>query len=481
MGHGVPHAPAQMLHQRLLGAGAVVEGDGVVQDGPVPGLGDVGVGAGHQPQGVVVEAAAHVAVAPLGEGLVLVIGGPVGELDRGDVDDPLPGPVRAHVDEPQQVLAAVPEAHAPPGARLVEAGGAAHVEGDHALILVPGVDHGLQLPVPALQAVDAQQLLPVVPQLRQGLLRPPGGGEFFHHAVGVVLADHAGGEEFRLPGIPAVAQHEKEAPLLPGGQGHVQGKARHGRAAVGQKIAGPPVHHRLRGGEGAELSQKGVPVRVVSGDVPVDAVPGVVVPALPVLGGVVEDVPLPLHLAGVQVPLEVGGVVHGVPQAPLHRRGEPEGFLPVRLVFQHRPLDLAGLPDGHEEGQLDGQAVPGGLKDGVAHAVTAAVAVQRGVGGMEGGAPQAAVRLLDVEETSAHVRRNAVVAVAQQALELGVPVEAVAARGVADEGKELLAAQVVDPGQGGGGGLDDVLPPPVVEKAELHGAFPPQNCDRRIS
>ena len=47
-----------MLHQRLLGAGAVVEGDGVVQDGPVPGLGNVGVGAGHQPQGVVVEEAA---------------------------------------------------------------------------------------------------------------------------------------------------------------------------------------------------------------------------------------------------------------------------------------------------------------------------------------------------------------------------------------------------------------------------------------
>ena len=65
-----------------------------VQDGEVAGLPDVGRGAGDEPQGIVVEAGAYVRVAPLVQGLVLVIGAAVGELDGGDVQDTLPGTFR---------------------------------------------------------------------------------------------------------------------------------------------------------------------------------------------------------------------------------------------------------------------------------------------------------------------------------------------------------------------------------------------------
>ena len=43
---------------------------------------------------------------------------------------------------------------------------------------------------------------------------------------------------------------------------------------------------------------------------------------------------------------------------------------------------------------------------------------------------------------------------------------------VADQGKEVLAAEIVDPGQGSFGRGDDILPRFVVKMAEFH-SFPP--------
>ena len=86
------------------------------------------------------------------------------------------------------------------------------------------------------------------------------------------------------------------------------------------------------------------------------------------------------------------------------------------------------------------KTILGGLKHGIAHAVAAAVAVQRGIHRMEGGAPGGLAGFLYIEKSSADIRGHAVVAVTQKPLELGIPVEAVAAGGVADQGEELLTA-----------------------------------------
>lgn len=90
---------------------ALAEG-GLVQNGPVARLAEVGVRSGNEPQRVVVKAAAHSQVALLGQGLVLVIGAAVGELGGGNVQDAFPRPLGDHVDEAQQVLTGVTEAHA---------------------------------------------------------------------------------------------------------------------------------------------------------------------------------------------------------------------------------------------------------------------------------------------------------------------------------------------------------------------------------
>jgi len=165
----------------------------VVQNGEVSRLLHIGAHGTHQPQGVVVEAAADVVVAPLGQGLILMIGGAVGELDGGNVQNPLPGTLGDNVHEAVQVLTGIPEAHAPAGAGLIVAGGAAQIEGDHALILVPDIHHPVQLFLPGAKLIAAQQAVPIAAQGCKGSIYGSGVGIFCRCGVGVVLADNAGG------------------------------------------------------------------------------------------------------------------------------------------------------------------------------------------------------------------------------------------------------------------------------------------------
>ena len=78
-----------------LGLRVVVERHLLVEDREVAGLLEVRGDAEDEPERIVVEAAADVVVAALGERLVLVVGAAVGELRRGDVEDPLAGARRA--------------------------------------------------------------------------------------------------------------------------------------------------------------------------------------------------------------------------------------------------------------------------------------------------------------------------------------------------------------------------------------------------
>jgi len=254
-----------------------------------------------------------------------------------------------------------------------------------------------------------------------------------------------------------------------GGKGNFQVVAADGiPAGDAGESAGLPFH-QCRGGPVAHGAQEGVPVRVPTGGVPVHGIIGIVVPALPVFGLMIEDPVLCFTFGNVQVPLIVGAVVHGVPQAPFHAAVQVDflGFL--GLVGQHQVVNFTVFPNGDEKGHSGGQPVLGAVKNRVAHAVAALVPVQGRFRGQEAGVPGFLAGLLHIVEPAAQVSGDGVVAVAQQPLQLGVPVEAVAAHGVGDHAEKILAAQIVDPGQGGTGGLNDVLLPLVIEVSVLHG------------
>ena len=104
---------------------------------------------------------------------------------------------------------------------------------------------------------------------------------------------------------------------------------------------------------------------------------------------------------------------------------------------------------------------------GVAQAVAALIAIQRGFHRHEARRPHDAA-IVDIEILSARVGRHVVVAVAGQAQHARVLIEAVTAAGVAHQGKKRLAAQIVDPGRRRLRLGDDVFTGRVVKMAVLH-------------
>ncbi len=313
----------------------------------------------------------------------------------------------------------------------------------------------------------AQQALPVGGQLRHGVVHGLRVGVAGDHGLGLVLADDAGGDELVVAGILGVAQHEHEVPGLAGAQRHVDAVRRDGRPAVGLGGGVLALNDHLGILPGAEAAQERLPLGVKAVGGHVDGEEGVVVAALAVLGLVVDHAAADLHLADVQVALEVGGVVHRVPQAELHRAVELERLHGVGGVGQRELLHLAALALGYEQKLPGLHAVLLGLEDRVAHAVAALVAVKRRAHRQEGRGPDHVV-VHDVGEAAAQVAAGLVVAVADQPTQLGVPVEAVAAAGVGDQAEEGVAAQVVDPRKRRFRRRDDVFLRNIVKIAKLH-------------
>ena len=150
----------QMLHQRNLGTWLVVERHRLVQYSEISCLLYICHGSENEPHRIVIETAADVVVAALGQRLVLVVAAAVRELGGGYVYDTLASAFRNLMHKAHKVLIGVPEAHSAADSALEERGRTGHVEGDHALVLVPDVDHPVHrdYDIPNLAKLSPQRL-----------------------------------------------------------------------------------------------------------------------------------------------------------------------------------------------------------------------------------------------------------------------------------------------------------------------------------
>ena len=92
----------------------------------------------------------------------------VRELGRSDVDDTLTGTLRNLMDEAYKVLVGVTEAHSAADSALEERSRTGHVECHHTLVLVPYVDHPVELLLRALDRIYVKQAVPVCIEFREG-------------------------------------------------------------------------------------------------------------------------------------------------------------------------------------------------------------------------------------------------------------------------------------------------------------------------
>ncbi len=214
-------------------------GHGLVEDREIAGLLEVRGHAEDEPGRIVVEPGADGVVAALGQRLVLVIGAAARQLGRGDVDDPLAGARGNHVDEAQQVLIGVAEAHAPADARLEAGSRARHVERDHALVGVPDVDHPVHVLVGGLDLQLAEQVGPGVAQGAERLLDLVGLEVALDDRPDALLVDRlrAGRVELVVLRVLLVAEQDDDLAGLAGREIELDVVRAHRLPAVGDRIS----------------------------------------------------------------------------------------------------------------------------------------------------------------------------------------------------------------------------------------------------
>ena len=123
-----------MVAHRGAAVRRILERDGRVEQVEPARFAHVGRDAEHQPERVVVEAAADLAVAGPRQRLVLVIGAAVALLRGREVHQALADLVRHDVHDAETVLVRIAEADAAAATGLEQRRAAREIERDHALV-----------------------------------------------------------------------------------------------------------------------------------------------------------------------------------------------------------------------------------------------------------------------------------------------------------------------------------------------------------
>ena len=422
-----------MLVQRLLGTRLVVVRHWLVEDAPVARLFEIGGNADNQPVRIVVEVAADVVVAALGERLVLVIRAAGSELRGRQVDDALAGARRVHLDESQQVLIGVAEAQAAADARLVERRRARHVERRHALVGVPDIHHAVGVRIGSPHVENAEQSVPVSAQFVERRIRVGWIQVLRDDRLYRLLVDRlrAGRVELLIARILVIAQQEDDLLRLPGLQRELDLMRADGRPPVRDGVRRRAAFHRERLIPAAIRSEEGFALRVEPGGLKRAGEVGEVIAPLAVLGLVVDHAVFDFHLASAEVALKVGRVVLRVPQAEFDARERRERRSLVAVIGHRKLPDFEVLVERHEVARARRDAPVCRADRAVAHAVAATVVLRFVPRGLPGGRPELSGLIVpQIDITPAEIEGNIVVAVTRNAPQPGVAIERIAAGGV---------------------------------------------------
>ena len=458
----VADARLEVVQQILAASRRVRVANRLRQDRRVAGLLHVRAGGHDEPEVVVEELAADLRVSLPGQRLVLMKARSVGELRRGEVEDPLPRPVRDQVHEAENVLIGVAEAHAAADPGLEQARRARQVEGRHALVLVPRVQHPGRVRIGALHLEAREQLVPARMQACERVVDRPR----LHVAVEQL-------EPCRNPALVDVGEEKRERLRLAGPELQLE------LVGADRVPAVRDAPGRSPGARNRRLVQSVVDTdeRVARGVEACDVARAAEERHVRAPGAVlrrVEDrraAALDLYLADRVGALEVRHVVERLVEAELDVGEEAKLLCRRAGVADGRPPDLDVGPGRDEEAELDLDAALRAQDARVAQPVPALVAVERRLRRLPTRIPDR-VAVADVEVAADGVERRVVVAVARQPTKPRVAPERVAAPRVRAETEEIVLAEVVEPRKRRVRPPDHVFPSGVVERAVVAGHLP---------
>ena len=189
--------------------------------------------------------------------------------------------------------------------------------------------------------------------------------------------------------------------------------------------------------------------------------------ALAVLGLVIDRGTDYFYFADTEITLEVGHVVHCIPQTELDIREKFQLFFLIGIVCKGKTVDLTRSIHRNECEQVSLYTVFGRTEAAVADAVAALIGIQLGLGWFPARIPDG-IAIFDIVIFSISVVRDIVVAVTCDTKQLCIFVEAVSAAGIGYERKEIVASEVVDPRKRSPRGCDDVLAVGVIKISVFH-------------
>ena len=460
----------EVIHHGLCLVFIVVIRNLCIQNAVVAGFLDVSCNRQNHPQRVIGEVAADFVVALLGERLILVIASAIFKLGRSEVDQTFSCTIRNLVNEAQQVLVGVTEAHTTADTAFKVRSRTGHVKGNHALILVPDVYHTVHLVIRSLYSVLRQQVVPHFLQSSQTSSHLFRCVVLFHHCICSGLVHRTICIELFFYWIFNITQDEDQLLGFARLQGDFLVVGSNRRPAVCNRVGSLTSCNNLRIFKAVVQTQEGFSVSIITVNGIIYGVESKVVSSFLVFGLVEDGRIHNFNFASVEVPLEVGGVILCIPQTPFYEREQLEGLCFVAFVLENNALNFAVVILRNEERNFCGQTVFLTSDDGITHTVTAFIAVQFGFYRSPARRPDGIV-VLDVEVTSAHINWNVVVTVSGDSAETSIFIEVIAAGGVGDEGEERLCAEVVDPRVRGLRILDDVFLIHVVEVSKFHNRF----------
>jgi len=297
----------------------------------------------------------------------------------------------------------------------------------------------------------SEQSVPVVAQVGEGPIDGDGLQVLLDDGLDRGLVDALGSGRVKLlrGWVLVVAQEEDDFLSLARLQVDLDVMRPHRGPSMGDGVLRFALGDDEGGIPAAVRPEEGLPLSVEADDGRGAGEEGEVISALPVLGLVVDDAILDFYLAGVEVALEVGGVILGIPKAELDAGESGEIHRSLAAAGDVEPPDLPVGVKGDEVSDRGLDVAVGGTDDGVAQAVASGVVLKVAAGGLPGGRPElAALVVPQIDVTPALVEGDVVVAVPGQPSEARIAIEGVAAARVRDQSDVVAGAQVVDPGQG---------------------------------
>ena len=195
-----------------------------------------------------------------------MISAAVRELCRRNVDDPLSCALGNQMYKTEQVLAGISEAHSPADTGLVIGSASGHVEGDHALVLIPDIDHPVHLGSGTLYMEFREELSPITAKCLIGGYYIGAVMIFADHGACAGLIDDAVGFPFLIDGILHIGELEDHARALSGSKCDVEFIDGAGRPAAGNRVLAGSVLDNFGKGGTSVIADKGAPVSVEAVD-----------------------------------------------------------------------------------------------------------------------------------------------------------------------------------------------------------------------